>query len=238
MADPKRALVIVAHPDDAEFLCAGSVARWCDEGWEVNYLLTTSGDKGSHDEAMTAGRLAAIREKEQRAAVKSLGGKECVFLRYPDGFVEDTAELRGRLVREIRRFKPTRLVTWDPYRRGHNHRDHRLTGQAALDAAYPLSRSHLYYPEHLLEGLQPHGVKEALLAGTDQPNYHVDVTDYLNAKMKALRCHKSQLGRYPSREIRKRLVGRMKEVGKEAAETGAGPGGFKLAEAFHQIEWR
>ena len=230
MSEAKRALVIVAHPDDAEFLCAGTVARWVDEGWDVGYVLTTSGDKGSHDEGMTAEKLAAIREKEQRAAAKALGVSDCVFLGYPDGFVEDTPELRGMLVREIRRFRPDVIVTWDPYRAGHNHRDHRLTGQAALDAAYPLSRSPLYYPEQIEEGLQPHRASEALLAGTDRPNYHVDVSDYFNAKIKALRAHKSQMGRYGMAQIRKRVRERMAEVGKEA--------GFKLAEAFHRIEWR
>ncbi len=230
MSEPKRALVIVAHPDDAEFLCAGTVARWVSEGCQVGYVLVTSGDKGSHDEEMTSERLAAVREKEQSAAAKELGVSECVFLGYPDGFVEDTAELRGKLVREIRRFKPDLVVTWDPYRLGHNHPDHRLTGQAALDAVYPLSRSHLYYSEHMEEGLEPHRVKEVLLAGSDRANYHVDVSNFFHKKMKALRCHKSQLGRYPFGEVRKRVRQRMAEVGKEA--------GFKLAEAFHRLEWR
>lgn len=230
MSESKRALVIVAHPDDAEFLCAGSVARWVSEGWDVGYVLVTSGDKGSSDEEMTSERLAVIREDEQRAAAKVLGVSTCVFLGHPDGFVEDTAELRGELVREIRRFKPDVVVTWDPYRLGHNHRDHRLTGQAALDAAYPLSRSRLYYPEHLAEGLEPHRAKEALLAGSDRANYHVDVSDFFRTKMKALRCHKSQLGRYPFSEVRKRVRQRMAEAGKEA--------GFKLAEGFHRLEWR
>lgn len=230
MSESKRALVIVAHPDDAEFLCAGSVARWVSEGWDVGYVLVTSGDKGSSDEEMTSERLAVIREEEQRAAAKVLGVSTCVFLGHPDGFVEDTAELRGELVREIRRFKPDVVVTWDPYRLGHNHRDHRLTGQAALDAAYPLSRSRLYYPEHLAEGLEPHRAKEALLAGSDRANYHVDVSDFFRTKMKALRCHKSQLGRYPFSEVRKRVRQRMAEAGKEA--------GFKLAEGFHRLEWR
>lgn len=230
MSESKRALVIVAHPDDAEFLCAGSVARWVSEGWDVGYVLVTSGDKGSSDEEMTSERLAVIREDEQRAAAKVLGVSTCVFLGHPDGFVEDTAELRGELVREIRRFKPDVVVTWDPYRVGHNHRDHRLTGQAALDAAYPLSRSRLYYPEHLAEGLEPHRAKEALLAGSDRANYHVDVSDFFRTKMKALRCHKSQLGRYPFSEVRKRVRQRMAEAGKEA--------GFKLAEGFHRLEWR
>ena len=92
----------------------------------------------------------------------------CVFLRYPDGYVEDTVELRGKIVREIRRLKPDLVVTWDPFRRGFNHRDHRLTGQAALDAIYPLARNPLGYPEHLEEGLEIHRVNE-VLAGRDRP---------------------------------------------------------------------
>ncbi len=225
----RNALVIVAHPDDAEFLCGATVARWCSEGWQVNYVLTTSGDMGSRDPEMTRERLLAVREKEQRDAGKVLGVRECVFLRYPDGFVEDTVELRGKIVREIRRLKPDLVVTWDPFRRGFNHRDHRLTGQAALDAIYPLARNPLGYPEHLAEGLEIHRCNEVLLAGTDQPDYYVDVSDYLNTKINALRQHKSQIGRAPTRELRKRLRARMAEAGKEQ--------GFKLAEAFRRITW-
>jgi len=226
---PRQALVIVAHPDDAEFLCGGTVARWCAEGWTVDYLLTTSGDMGSRDPEVTREQLLAIREKEQRAAATALGVRECVFLRYPDGYVEDTAELRGRLVREIRRLKPDLVVTWDPFRRGFNHRDHRLTGQAALDAIYPLARNPLGYPEHLEDGLHVHRVNEVLLAGTDQPDYHVDVSDYLNKKMQALRKHKSQIGQTPARELRKRLRARMEAAGKEP--------GYKLAEGFRRLTW-
>ena len=226
---PRQALVIVAHPDDAEFLCGGTVARWCSEGWTVDYLLTTSGDMGSRDPEMKREQLLAIREKEQRAAATALGVRECVFLRYPDGYVEDTVELRGRLVREIRRLKPDLVVTWDPFRRGFNHRDHRLTGQAALDAIYPLARNPLGYPEHLEDGLDVHRVNEVLLAGTDQPDYHVDVSDYLNKKMQALRKHTSQIGQAPVRELRKRLRARMAEAGKEP--------GYKLAESFRRLTW-
>ena len=128
--------MVLAHPDDAEFLCAATVAKLCFEGWEVNYLLTTSGDMGTHDESMTREALAPIREKEQRAAAKVLGVKEVVFLRYPDGFFEDTAEARGRIVYEIRRLRPDTVITWDPFRSSFTHRDHRLTGQAALDAIF------------------------------------------------------------------------------------------------------
>ena len=228
-AGPRHALVIVAHPDDAEFLCGGTVARWCSEGWTVDYVLTTSGDMGSKEEGMTRKKLLAIREKEQRAAAKALGVRDCTFLRYPDGYVEDTVELRGKLVREIRRLKPDLVVTWDPFRRGFNHRDHRLTGQAALDAVYPLARNPLGYPEHLQEGLEVHRVNEVLLAGTDQPDYFVDVSKFLGKKIDALREHKSQIGEAPPKELQKRLRARMAEVGKEP--------GYKLAEAFRRISW-
>lgn len=226
---PGSVLVIIAHPDDAEFTCGGTVARWCAEGREVNYVLVTSGDMGSHDAGMTREKLGRLREREQLAAAKVLGVRECVFLRYPDGFVEDTPELRGRLVREVRRFRPETVIAWDPRRRAFNHRDHRMTGQAALDAVYPLARSHLAYPEHLAEGLQPHRVREVLLAGTDEADYHVDVTGYLDVKLRALRKHRSQVGRGTARELRKRIRERMAEAGKAP--------GYALAEAFRRIAW-
>jgi LmbE family N-acetylglucosaminyl deacetylase len=226
---PRQALVIVAHPDDAEFLCGATVAKWCSEGWTVDYVLTTSGDMGSRDPKMTRKKLLATREKEQRAAATSLGVREVVYLRYPDGYVEDTVELRGKIVREIRRLKPDLVVTWDPFRRGFNHRDHRLTGQAALDAIYPLARNPLGYPEHLEDGLDVHRVNEVLLAGSDQADYWVDVSKFLDRKITALQEHKSQLGEAPVKELRKRLRARMSEVGKEP--------GFKLAEGFRRITW-
>lgn len=226
---PRSALVIVAHPDDAEFLCGGTVARWCAEGWTVDYVLTTSGDMGSRDPGMTRKKLLALREREQRGAAKALGVRKCIFLRYPDGFVEDTAELRGKLVREIRRLKPDVVVTWDPFRRGFNHRDHRLTGQAALDAIYPLARNPLGYPEHLDDGLEVHRVNEVLLAGSDQPDYWVDVSKYLGKKIEALKAHTSQIGQAPVKELRKRLRARMTEAGKQP--------GYKLAESFRRLTW-
>jgi len=225
---PRRALVIVAHPDDAEFICGGTIARWCAEGGHVVYVIATNGDKGSHDPDMSTERLAQVRQDEQRRAARTLGVKECIFLDYPDGFLEDTAELRGRLVREIRRHKPEVIITWDPSRHL-NHRDHRIIGQAAHDAAYPLARSSLYYPADLEEGLQAHRVKEALLAASDQPDYYVDVSRYITKKIQALSSHQSQIGRTTLKELRKR-------VRQRAAETGT-VAGYKLAEAFHRVTW-
>lgn len=226
----KTALVIVAHPDDAEFLCGGTVAKLVGEGWTVHYLLTTSGDMGSKDPAMTRDKLGAIREKEQRAACDVLGVSELVFLRYPDGFVEDTAEMRGRIVREIRRLKPRTVITWNPFRTTFTHRDHRLTGQAAVDAVFPLSRDPLAYPEHLADGLEAHRVMELLLAGAENPDHWVEIPEEaFKAKIAALRKHRSQLGAAPTAELRKRIRARMAEAGKDH--------GFKLAESFRRIAW-
>lgn len=225
---PRRALVIVAHPDDAEFMCGGTIARWCAQGWHLVYVIATDGDKGSHQPDMSSERLAQIRRQEQLCAANVLGVKQCLFLGYPDGFLEDTAELRGRLVREIRRHKPDVIITWDPSRHL-NHRDHRIIGQAAYDATYPLARSHLYYPEHLAEGLAPHRASEVLLAGGDQPDYYVDVSRYLARKVQALRCHQSQVARMTGKELRERVRQWAREMGER--------GGYKLAEGFRRVIW-
>ena len=100
---PKTLMCIMAHPDDIDFGSAGSVARWCKEGWTVYYVLATSGDKGTHGE-MGPQELAATREEEQREAARILGVKDVIFLGYPDGFLEVTTELRGQIVRLFRKY--------------------------------------------------------------------------------------------------------------------------------------
>src|SRR5918994_710091 len=112
---PKTLMCIMAHPDDIDFGSAGSVARWCSEGWTVYYVLATSGDKGTHDPKFTPQELAAIREEEQRAAARVLGVKEVFFLGYSDGFLEVTPELRGQIVRLFRIYKPDLVLTWDGF---------------------------------------------------------------------------------------------------------------------------
>ena len=228
---PKTAMVIVAHPDDAEFLCGGTVAKLVAEGWEVTYMLTTSGDMGSKDPVMTREKLGKLREKEQVAACNVLGVKDTIFLRYPDGFVEDTAEMRGRIVRELRRVKPWTVITWNPFRTTFTHRDHRLTGQATVDAVFPLARDPLAYPEHLEEGLESHRVMEMLLAGAENPDHWVEIPEEaFKTKIDALRKHKSQLPGAPMKELRKRLRARMEEA---AAEQD----GMKMCESFRRMAW-
>ena len=191
---PARAMVIVAHPDDAEFGCSGTVAKWCAEGWDVRYVLVTSGDKGTHDESLHPEKLAAIREEEQRAACRVLGVKEVILLGYPDGFTVDDSELRGQIVRLLRQYRPDVVITWDAYRGGFNHRDHRTVGTVVADAIYPLVRDRLFFPRHEEEGLQAHQVNEVLLIGSDKPDYVVDITDHWDTKVNAILCHTSQVG--------------------------------------------
>ena len=191
---PARALVVMAHPDDAEFVCGGTVAKWCAEGCEVVYVVVTGGDKGTHDESMHPEKLAAVREAEQRAACRVLGVKECVFLGHPDGHTVDGDELRGLIVRLIRIHRPDVVITWDAFRRGFNHRDHRVVGTVAADAIYPLVRDRLAWPGDEEDGLASHQVNEILLAGSDEPDYTVDVTEHRERWLDAVLCHASQIG--------------------------------------------
>jgi len=198
-AGPKRVAVIVAHPDDAEFICAGAVARWAAEGHEVHYVLLTSGDKGSDDPHVTADQLVATREAEQRAACEILGVEAVHFLRYPDAMLVPDLSLRRELTRVIRRLKPDIVVCQDPTvrfvdQRYINHPDHRAAGEATLDAVYPAARDRMTFPELLAEGLEPHKVSEVYLAGAKDPDVAIDITDHLETKLAALRAHASQLG--------------------------------------------
>lgn len=209
---PLTAMVIVAHPDDAEFMCGGSVAKWCAQGWTVYYVLATSGDKGTHEEALTGQELAAIREQEQRDACRVLGAKDVIFLGMPDGFLEPNAEFRGEIVKVLRKYRPDVVVTWDGFRKGFNHSDHRAVGIAVRDAIYPAVRDHLYYPELAANGLGAHQVNEMLLAGTDEPDYHVDISAHLETKLQAVLCHRSQLGQRTREEIEKTWRERMRSA--------------------------
>jgi len=198
-AGVKRVMGIFAHPDDPEFFCGGTFARWAAEGAEIVFVLATSGDKGSSDPEMTSERLVAIREEEERNAAKALGVKDVIFLRYKDGELEPNLDLRRDIVRQIRLFKPNIVVTGDPTvfwfgDRGLNHPDHRAIGEAVCAAVYPTARDRLNFPSmETDEHLEPHKVKQLFISATQSPNIKVDVTDYVETKIKALREHKSQI---------------------------------------------
>ncbi|MCL4297353.1 MAG: PIG-L family deacetylase [Anaerolineae bacterium] len=195
---PGRVMVIMAHPDDPEFFSGGTIAQWCAAGAEIIYLILTNGNKGSDDPAMTPEKLVVIRREEQQAAADVLGVKQVIFFEEPDGELQSTLNLRQRVVAEIRRFKPDAIITLDPTRYFYqgmyiNHADHRAAGEVAVDAVFPAARNRMYHPELLYDGLEPHAVKEVYLAGTMQANRWVDITDVLETKLNAIRCHASQI---------------------------------------------
>lgn len=186
-------LVITPHPDDAEFGVAGTVVHWVRSGKDVVYVVCTNGDKGTDDINIKPEELAKIREKEQSDAAEILGVKEVIFLRHTDQSIEDTPEFRKEIVRHIRMYRPEIVVTSDPYRRYIWHRDHRIVGQVTLDAVFPYARDTWSYPDLLEEGLTPHKVKEIWLWASEDINHRSDITETFDLKLKALKCHKSQI---------------------------------------------
>ncbi|NWG05459.1 MAG: PIG-L family deacetylase [Chloroflexi bacterium] len=197
---PQHILVILAHPDDPEFFCGATLAKWARAGHRITYLLLTCGDKGfnptTHPE-MTPEQLCAIRHEEQYAAAKLIGADAVHILDHPDGYLVPDLKLRREVVREIRRHKPDILVTCDPQNLfaayGINHPDHRAAGQVVLDAVFPAAGNPVYFPELLEEGFQPHMPKEVWCSLTLQPNVTVDVTDMWDIKMQAILQHKTQV---------------------------------------------
>ncbi len=241
MNESGRALVIVAHPDDMEIGCGGTVARWVEEGWAVWLVVVTDGGSGGPDDAEDVGtearrRISERRKAEQLAAAQVLGLQGVEFLDYPDGRVEPTLELRRDLVRMIRRYRPDILVipsperVWHPaYQVGRHHPDHLAVGQAALAAAYPAAGNAWDFPELLAEGLRPHAPREIWVMGAPVLNHAVDIAVTLDRKIEALRCHESQLG------DRFALVERWLRTA--AYERGVRHG-FAAAEEFHRIRLR
>ncbi len=195
---PKKLMVVAAHPDDIEMACGGTIAKWIAEGSEAYFLLVTNGEKGGRRCELTSAELSAAREQEQRDAAKVLGVKETEFLRREDGSLIYSIELRGEIVRWIRKWKPDAVFTHDPTVMflpwGEvNHKDHRTVGEATLDAIYPFARGRLTYREQLdEEKLTPHAVTDVYLWDSDSSNRYEDVTDYLDKRVASVACHVSQ----------------------------------------------
>ncbi len=227
---PADILVITPHPDDAEFGAAGSVAKMVRQGKTAVYVVVTNGDKGTDDPDLDPAELVRVREGEQRDAARVVGVREVVFLGYPDQGIDDTPDLRKDIVRQIRIFRPQLVITSDPYRRYIWHRDHRITGRVVLDAVFPYARDRHAYPDLIEEGLAPHKVPEVWLWAADDPdiNFRSDITDTFELKVRALRCHKSQIKEPFSSEMEKWLCQRAKDMA-EGLD-------FKLAEGFHRAE--
>jgi LmbE family N-acetylglucosaminyl deacetylase len=195
---PESAMAIMAHPDDIEFTCAGTLASWAKAGARVSYVLCTSGDVGIAEPGMTRARAAEIREAESRNAAQIAGAHEIIFLREPDGLLQATLDLRKKLVREIRRFRPAVVICGDPtvvwsgadYI---NHPDHRAAAQAALDATFPAAGQPNLFEELAEEGVSAHKVRRIYATAWSDADTFVNIADTLEVKIAALRAHVSQM---------------------------------------------
>jgi LmbE family N-acetylglucosaminyl deacetylase len=218
---PKSAMAIHAHPDDIEFTCVGTLARWAQSGARISYVLCTSGDVGIDQPGMTREKATEIREAESLAAAEIAGASEVIFLREPDGLLQPTLEFRKKLVREIRRFKPEVIVCGDPTYVWSgdtyiNHPDHRAAALAALEATFPAAGQPSLFQEFEKEGLTAHKVRKVYISGRTQTDFFVNIEETIDIKIAALRAHKSQMKDWdPEPRIREWAAERAK--GKEMA---------------------
>lgn len=196
---PQKILVILAHPDDPEFFCGATLARWAKAGHEITYCLLTCGDKGDVNTELSGDDLCQRRHEEQRKAAKIIGAKEVHFLDRPDGCLVPDMDTRRAVTKAIRQFAPDILVTCDPTnlhpsdRYPVNHPDHRAAGQVVMDAIFPAAGSALFFPELLSEGYQPHQPRELWVSLTREPNTTLDVTETWETKINAILQHQSQI---------------------------------------------
>ncbi len=196
----QKILVILAHPDDPEFFCGATLAKWASEGHQITCALLTCGDKGrnDHNQHIPAADLCNLRHREQKAAAETLGVKNVLFLENEDGYLVPDLGLRKQIVRLIRQQRPNILLTCDPQNLfapyGINHPDHRAAGQAVLDAVFPAAGNELYFADLLQENLTPHMPAEVWVSLTQQPNTTLDVTPFWETKIRAIQQHVSQIG--------------------------------------------
>jgi len=223
----KRVLAIMAHPDDADLTCAGTLAKWIKAGRQVHYVVCTCGDKGTKDPHMTPHRLTAIREEEQLAAARKLGIEAVIFLRHKDGELEATKEFRAEIAMLIRHYKPDIVITHDPWQPYQLHPDHRAVGITVCDAIVA-ARDHLFLPAQTAIGLEAFEPTELYLWGAAEPDYFEDITETIDLKLEVLAQHQSQVCTIPNWRER---------IRQWAVSTGA-PHGLAYAEAFKLIPFR
>ena len=220
----ERAMVVFAHPDDAEVQCAGTIALWTEAGKKVIYVVLTKGDKGSQDPNMTREALTKLRQEEQLKAAQELGVEKVIFLENGDGELEVTIARRKALTRIIRENQPEVIITHDPWMRYQLHPDHRASGTLALDALIS-ARDPLYFAEQIEQGLSPCRVRNALLFASDQADLWIEIESTIEKKIRALGQHKSQVSQWPKWEewLRKR------------AKNAATSQGMKFAEPYKRL---
>jgi LmbE family N-acetylglucosaminyl deacetylase len=225
------ALVLFAHPDDAEFMCGGTIARWARDGCEVHYVVCTDGSAGSNEPGKDRDVMRPIREAEQRAAADVLGVKTVTFLGETDGFLEITPETRKKVTREVRRLRPDVIVAPDPSRLFYansyvNHWDHKQAGVLALTVTMPDAPTRVMFQELEDEGIEPFEVPNLWLV-SDEPDTFVDITDTIETKLEALAQHVSQSAEAAAPRVRERAA----EMGQRSALARHGTG-YAYAEGF------
>jgi LmbE family N-acetylglucosaminyl deacetylase len=223
---PKSAMTIFAHPDDTEFSCSGTVAKWARAGCEITYVLCTSGNVGTHDVKYSPESLTVLREQEQRKACAVLGVRQIEFLRHDDSRLVADLTLRRELVHLIRKYKPEVVFCGDPnqvfWGNRINHPDHRAAALAAIDAIFPCASMELLWPE---EG-RAHEVHGVYVRDLTMVDTWIDITGTIDLKIKALGEHHSQLDGI--RGLEAMIRQRSAEIGKNH--------GLKCAEAFRVIK--
>lgn len=226
----KKFLVFSPHPDDVDFGCSATVAKLTSEGNEVVYCIVTNGEKGVHKVHQSKRAMMLMREQEQRAAARTVGVREVIFLREADGTLENTQDLRRRLTRVVREVRPDIVISQDPGNQtfdsfGRFHRDHRVTAEAVFDALYPAVGSIGFFPELTKADIMPHQIEEVWFWGTDKPNMWVDVSRTMDKKIGALHAHESQIKDVKAME--KRMRDRARDAGKKK--------GMKYTETFRRL---
>lgn len=228
----KSILVLFAHPDDAEFICGGTVAKLVRGGNEVTYVSATDGNRGMHTTDVTPEMMARVRRREMQAAAEVLGVRDVVFLGYEDGRLKEARDLVGDFMRAIRKIRPHILLTFDAWRPYELHPDHRAVGFAAAEAGF-LADTPWYYAEHVVENLDPYKPREIYLFAPGEPNYWVDIADTIQLKIEAIKCHASQVAEpgFAPPDALERLPERIEAW---SAEVGQAQG-MAYAEAFRKL---
>ena len=237
---PERAVAVAAHPDDVEFGCGGTLAKWAAQGCAITHIVCTDGSKGSWDPTADVAQLVAVRQEEQKAASRALGGSgDVVFLGAEDGRLDPGIHMQDQLALWLRRLRPDVVFGHDPWKRYRLHPDHRSAGFLLTDSLVAARDPH-FFPEHFTAEpeLKPHRPSTLLLWEADEPDHCEDISEFIESKLRALMCHRSQL--LTTMDITDEANQTQVEAfalrtRERAAEHGA-LSGFALAESFKRID--
>ena len=234
LAVPRTVLAIGAHPDDIEFGCGGTLAKWSAAGTVVHHLVCTDGSKGTWDVNADTAQLVASRQREQRAAAAALAATGTVsFLGYVDGELEHSKEVTERIALAIRTVRPDVVLSHDPWKRYRLHPDHRNTGLNVCDAIVAARDPH-FLKHQLTGGITHHRPDALLLWEADEPNHAEDISGWVDTKLRALEAHESQFESTMKATDDAGMETFRSRIRARVAELGA-PLGFAAAEIFHSM---